>query len=54
MVVVATSTSGPDAAVGGLILTLAIAEYFRDEGKDVMCMMDWSPALPWRETGASV
>ena len=29
-------------------VTLAIAEYFRDEGKDVLVLMTPSRALPWR------
>ena len=40
VVVVATSDEAPMMRRQAAQMTLAIAEYFRDEGKTVMCMMD--------------
>lgn len=40
VVVVATSDESPLMRRQAAHLTLAVAEYFRDEGKTVMCMMD--------------
>lgn len=40
VVVVATSNQAPIARIRGAYIAVAIAEYFRDKGKDVMFMMD--------------
>jgi len=40
VVVVATSDQHPLIRVRGAFLTIAIAEYFRDKGRDVLLMMD--------------
>jgi flagellum-specific ATP synthase len=40
VVVVATSNQAPVARIRGAYLATAIAEYFRDQGKDVLLMMD--------------
>ncbi|MBN2324916.1 MAG: FliI/YscN family ATPase [Spirochaetes bacterium] len=40
VVVVATSNLAPIARIRGAYIAVAIAEYFRDRGKDVMLMMD--------------
>jgi len=40
VVVVATSNQAPIARIRGAYLATAVAEYFRDKGKDVLFMMD--------------
>ena len=40
VVVVATSNQAPIARIRGAYIAVAIAEYFRDQGKDVIFMMD--------------
>lgn len=56
VVVVATSDQAAMIRVKGALIATAIAEYFRDEGKDVMLLMDSLSrvAMAQREIGLSV
>jgi FliI/YscN family ATPase len=56
VVVVATSDTSAVARATGAMVATAIAEYFRDAGKDVMLMVDsvTRVCMSWRETGLAV
>src|SRR5690606_342254 len=56
VVVVATSDQAAVVRATGALVATAIAEYFRDQGKDVLLMMDsvTRVAMAWREVGLSV
>jgi FliI/YscN family ATPase len=56
VVVVATSDQSPMVRATGAHVATAVAEYFRDQGLDVLLMMDsiTRVAMAWRETGLAV
>lgn len=56
VIVVATSDQAAVVRATGALVATAIAEYFRDAGKDVLLMMDsvTRVAMAWREVGLSV
>jgi len=56
VVVVATSDESAVVRATGALVATAIAEHFRDEGKDVLLMMDsvTRVAMAWREIGLAV
>lgn len=56
VVVVATSDQAPVVRATGALVATAIAEYFRDTGRDVLLMMDsvTRVAMAWREVGLAV
>ncbi|MHB1329690.1 MAG: FliI/YscN family ATPase [Gemmatimonadales bacterium] len=56
VVVVATSDQAAVVRATGALVATAVAEYFRDQGKDVLLMMDsvTRVAMAWREVGLSV
>jgi FliI/YscN family ATPase len=56
VVVVATSDQSPMVRSTGALVATAIAEYFRDLGRDVLLMVDsiTRVAMAWRETGLAV
>lgn len=56
VVIVATSDQAAVVRATGALVATAIAEYFRDTGRDVLLMMDsvTRVAMAWREIGLSV
>lgn len=56
VVVVATGDQAPVVRATGALVATAIAEYFRDTGRDVLLMMDsvTRVAMAWREMGLAV
>ncbi|MBL8984852.1 MAG: FliI/YscN family ATPase [Gemmatimonadetes bacterium] len=56
VIVVATSDQAAVVRATGALVATAIAEYFRDAGKDVLLMMDsvTRVAMAWREVGLSI
>jgi FliI/YscN family ATPase len=56
VVIVATGDQAPVVRATGALVATAIAEYFRDSGRDVLLMMDsvTRVAMAWREMGLAV
>ena len=56
VVIVATGDQAPVVRATGALVATAIAEYFRDTGRDVLLMMDsvTRVAMAWREMGLAV
>jgi FliI/YscN family ATPase len=56
VVVVATGDQAPVVRSTGALVATAIAEYFRDTGRDVLLMMDsvTRVAMAWREMGLAI
>jgi FliI/YscN family ATPase len=56
VVIVATSDQAAVVRATGALVATAIAEYFRDAGRDVLLMMDsvTRVAMAWREIGLSI
>ena len=56
VIIVATSDQAAVVRATGALVATAIAEYFRDAGKDVLLMMDsvTRVAMAWREVGLSI
>jgi len=56
VVIVATSDQSAVVRAAGALVATTIAEHFRDEGKDVLLLMDsvTRVAMAWREVGLSV
>lgn len=56
VVIVATGDQAPVVRATGALVATAIAEYFRDTGRDVLLMMDsvTRVAMAWREIGLAV
>jgi FliI/YscN family ATPase len=56
VVVVATSDQSAVVRATGALVATAVAEYFRDAGRDVLLMVDsvTRVAMAWRETGLAV
>jgi FliI/YscN family ATPase len=56
VVVVSTSDQSPVMRAAGAAVATTIAEYFRDQGRDVLLMVDsiTRVAMAWRETGLAV
>ena len=56
VIIVATSDQAAVVRATGALVATAVAEYFRDAGRDVLLMMDsvTRVAMAWREVGLSV
>ena len=56
VVVVATSDQSAVVRATGALVATAVAEYFRDAGRDVLLMVDsvTRVAMAWRETGLAI
>jgi len=56
VVIVSTSDQSPVMRAAGAAVATTIAEYFRDQGRDVLLMVDsiTRVAMAWRETGLAV